>query len=121
MVGNKHVAAVRDALARPVMTMRDAVDRDVVYVVEAQALIVEQTTHGLPAHHVVQGERRIITKVSTRSARRRPSVMFLSIEPLFFDGRHNLPVDHKRCTVVLAGSYGETEDDQALRPFPRAE
>jgi hypothetical protein len=47
--------------------------------------------------------------------------MLLSIKPLFFDGRHNLPVDHKRSTVVLAGRYGETEDDQALRPFPRAE
>ena len=121
MVRHEDIASVSDALASAMMSVWNTVDGDVIHVRQAQALIVEQSTHGLLAHHVFQGQRRVIAQVSARPSGWGPTVMLLSIETLFLDGRHNLTVDHQRSTVVLTGRYSETENDQALRPFPRAE
>ena len=121
MVRDEDIATVSDTFTGAMMTMGNTVDSDAVYISQAQALLLEKSPHGLAAHHIVEGQGRIIAQVRTGSPRRCPPIVLLSIKALLFDGGHHLPIDHERSAVMLTGGDGETEDDQALRPFPRAE
>jgi len=108
VVRHEHVTPIPDTLTSSMVSMRNSIDRDVIHIGESQSLLLQQMPDGLTTHDIIEGQRRVITQVGSRPTGWRPTVVLLSIEALFLDGRDDLPVDHERGPVMFTGRNCET-------------
>ena len=107
-MGDEHVTTVSYAAASSMVTMRNTVEGDDIDVLKAQVSFAKKVANRIPAHHIVQRKRWVITQVCARTAWRSPAIMLLAIKTLLLNSGDHLTVDHERGAVMLTGRDCET-------------